>query len=146
MDLAWVVLGGTAGALSVWLTAKEAVRQRHRFPSYEVWAWGSFLMAAALIYVGFAMFNGASMDWMLIELGGLAGYGLVAWIGATRFPPLVGVGWLLHVLWDIALHPGGHPGFVPSWYPPLCLGFDVSVGIALILRFRRPTERALFAD
>jgi hypothetical protein len=52
---------------------------------------------------------------------------------AARFAPLVGVGWLLHELSDVALH----PGFVPSWYPPLCLGFDVAVGGVLIARFRR---------
>ena len=145
MDLVWVALGAGAGALAVWLTAREAARRRERFPSYEVWAWAAFLVVAALIYVGFAAFNGASMAWTLTEVGGLAGYGLVAWIGAARFPPLVGVGWLLHVLWDVVLHPGGHPGFVPSWYPPLCLGFDVYVGVVLVARFR-VTGNAAFWD
>ena len=137
MDVVWVALGAGAGALAVWLTAKEAARRRGRFPRYEVWAWAAYLVGAALIYVGFAVFNGASAEWTWTELGGLAAYGLVAWIGAARFASLVGVGWLLHVLWDVALHPGGHPGFVPSWYPPLCLGFDVYVGVVLVARFRR---------
>lgn len=127
------------------MTAKEAARRRERLPSYEAWAWAAFLLVAALIYVGFAVFNGASTAWTLTELGGVLGYGLVAWIGAARFPPLVGVGWLLHVLWDVILHPGGHPGFVPSWYPPLCLGFDVYVGVALLARFR-VTDAAAFWD
>ena len=48
-----------------------------------------------------------------------------------RLAPL-GVG----CFWDVELHPGGHPGFVPSWYPPLCLGFDVVVGGVLVGRFR----------
>jgi hypothetical protein len=39
--------------------------------------------------------------------------------------------------WDQGLHAGGAPGYVPTWYPDLCLGFDVFVGIALIYRFRR---------
>ena len=77
-------------------------------PSYEVWAWAGFLVVAALIYVGFAAFNGASKQWTWTELGGVAGYGLIAL----------------------------HPGFVPSWYPPLCLGFDVYVGVVLVVRFR----------
>ena len=144
MDVAWVALGAGAGAVAVWLTAKEAARQRGRFPSYEVWAWAAFLVVAALVYVGFAAFNGASTEWTWTELGGVAGYGLVAWIGAARFPPLVGVGWLLHVLWDVVLHPGGHPGFVPSWYPPLCLGFDVYVGVVLVGRFRGTSAAAFW--
>ena len=28
----------------------------------------------------------------------------------------------------------GHPGFVPGWYPPLCLGFDVYVRVVLVVR------------
>ena len=145
MGVGWIALGAGAGALAVWLTAKEAVRRRRRFPRYEVWAWAGFLVVAALIYVGFAAFNGASAKWTWTELGGVAGYGLIAWMGAARFPQLVGVGWLLHVLWDVVLHPGGHPGFVPSWYPPLCLGFDVFVGVALVVRFR-VTDDAAFWD
>jgi len=145
MGVGWIALGAGAGALAVWLTANEAARRRRRFPRYEVWAWAGFLVVAALIYVGFAVFNGASAKWTWTELGGVAGYGLVAWTGAARFPQLVGVGWLLHVLWDVVLHPGGHPGFVPSWYPPLCLGFDVVVGVALVVRFR-VTDDAAFWD
>ncbi len=145
MEVVWVALGAGAGALAIWLTAKEAARRRERFPRYEVWAWAAFLVVAALIYVGFALFNGAPMRWTLIELSGVAGYGLVAWVGAARVPQLVGVGWLLHVLWDVVLHPGGHPGFVPSWYPPLCLGFDVYVGVALLARFR-VTDNVAFWD
>ena len=55
----------------------------------------------------------------------------------ARPPANHAIGWLLRVLWEVALHPGGHPGFVPSWYPPLCLGFDVHVGVVLVVRFRR---------
>ena len=84
MDVAWVALGAGAGALAVWLTAKEAARRRGRFPSYEVWAWAAYLVGAALIYVGFAVFNGASAEWTWTELGGLAGDGLAAWIAALN--------------------------------------------------------------
>ena len=64
--------------VAVWLTVKEAARRRGRFRRYEVWAWAALLVVAALIYVGFAVFNGASAEWTWTELGGLAGYGLVA--------------------------------------------------------------------
>jgi hypothetical protein len=132
----WIALGAAAGAIALWLNASKATAHKN-FPNNEVRVWAIALVVAALIYVGFAAFNGASSDWVLIELGGVVGYGVVAWLGATRWPLLVGAGWLLHMLWDIVLHPGGHPGFVPSWYPPLCLGFDVLVGVALLFRFRR---------
>ena len=55
MDVVWVALGAGAGALAVWLTAKEAARRRGRFPRYEVWAWAAYLAGAALIYGTFDM-------------------------------------------------------------------------------------------
>jgi hypothetical protein len=142
MNLAWIAAGAVAGGLSVWWNAMQADRLRERYPKYEVQSWALFLVGAAVIYVGFAVFNGASARWTSVELAGVAAYGLVAWVGASRWPVLVGVGWLLHMLWDQVLHPGGSPGFVPSWYPALCLGFDVCVGAALIARFRPRTQTA----
>ena len=137
MEVGWLALGAAAGALLIWLNALQAERMQERMPDYEVKSWALFLLSAAVIYVGFALFNGASSRWLAIELVGLAIYGLVAWNGVVRFAPLVGVGWLLHMAWDQGLHPGGAPGYVPDWYPALCLGFDVFVGMALIYRFRR---------
>jgi hypothetical protein len=137
MEVGWLALGAAGGALSIWLNAMQAERMADRMTDYEVRSWAIFLLSAAIIYVGFALFNGASNRWLAIELVGLAIYGLVAWNGVVRFAPLVGVGWLLHTLWDQLLHPGGAPGYVPEWYPALCLGFDLFVGVALIYRFRR---------
>jgi len=137
MQVGWVALGAAGGALAIWLNALQAERMAERMPDYEVRSWAVFLGSAALIYLGFALFNGASNRWLAIELVGLAVYGLIAWNGVVRFSPLVGLGWLLHVLWDHLLHPRGAPGYVPEWYPALCVGFDVYVGIALIYRFRR---------
>lgn len=140
MDLTWLLVGAMAGALAVWLNARRAAHLRPRYPKYEAWSWAAFLVIAALIYVGFALFHRASAGWTAIELAGLVGYGLIAWVGAARRPVLIGIGWILHVLWDQLLHPGGHPGFVPAWYVSLCLGFDVSVGVTLLFRFRAKTD------
>ena len=98
-------------------------------------------MIAALIYVAFALLGGGSSGWVMLELAGVVVYGAFAWLGIAKWPRAIALGWLLHVLWDVTLHPRGHPGFVPSWYPPLCLGFDVYVGVALWVRFRT-TRRA----
>jgi metal-dependent hydrolase (beta-lactamase superfamily II) len=130
----WVVVGALVGAAATSLTRRAAARRSERFANYEGRAWALFLLLAALIYVGFAAFNGADARWTKVEVGGLVGFGLVAAIG-WHWAVLVGVGWLAHASWDVFVHPGGLPGYVPFWYPPLCLGFDVFVGSFLITRF-----------
>ena len=136
MYLVWLLVGAVLGAASIWLNRQQAQQLQDRYPNFELWSWAVYLLSAALIYVGFAAFNGASAQWVQIELAGLAAFGFVALLGASRWPLLIGIGWLVHSLWDQALHPGGSPGYVPAWYPPACLGFDLYVGVALVVRFR----------
>lgn len=139
--MTWALGGGAAALVPLWLVKREARRRSKTHPQFEAQAWALFLFIAALIYVGFAVFNGAEPQWIGIELAGLAAYSLIAFVGAKKWPLLVGPGWLAHALWDQMVHPGGHPGFVPDWYVPLCLGFDVVVGVTLMttLRYRPKT-------
>ena len=125
--LVTAVLGAALGVASLASTRRAAVRTRDP-ARFEARAWALFLVVAALIYVGFAWGLGASERWLRVELMGVAAYGALALFGVLRAPKWVGFGWLLHALWDLVVHPGGHPGYVPSWYPATCLGFDVVVG------------------
>ena len=89
---------------------------RAKFPSKQFKAWANNLIIAAFIYVIFALV-GTNWSWMPTELLGLVAYGALALLGLRYSPWLIAVGWALHVLWDLLLHPGGHPGYVPAWYP-----------------------------
>lgn len=97
----------------------------------ELVAWALYLVAAAVIYVGFALREGGHA-WMPLELGGLAGYGALAWLGLRR-PRLLALGWLLHAGWDAVIHRDAPEALVPDWYRWACLGYDV-VAAAYILR------------
>ncbi len=142
--IGWALSGAVAAAMPLWLVKREAQRRATSYPQYEAQVWALFLVVVALIYVGFAFFNGAAPEWIGIEFAGLAAYSLIAFIGAQKWPLLVGPGWLAHALWDQMLHAGGHPGFVPAWYVPLCLGFDVVVGVTLMATLRyKPKGRIL---
>ena len=48
--------------------------------------------------------------------------------GVRRWPLLLALGWTGHIAWDLVLHHAGGPAFAPSWYPPLCVGFDLFLG------------------
>lgn len=95
-------------------------------------AWAVALVVAALIYVGFALVGGAGVPAIAIESVGVALFAALALFACRRGAAMVGLGWLLHVIWDVALHPVATTPFVPAAYPALCVGFDVTVGIYLL--------------
>lgn len=82
------------------------------------------LVVAALLYVGFAVFND-SVRWVLIELVGVVVYAVFAWLGLKRSGWFLAVGWALHPVWDAGLHSSTQ--FVPHWYVVACIGFDLLV-------------------
>lgn len=124
----WVVVGFGIALLCAFLLHLLSIKQ------YPFWRVG--LVIAALIYVGFALF-GQNWEWLPIELLGVLIYGVFFWLSKYISPYFIAAGWALHVLWDIFLHPGGHPGYVPTWYPPICLGFDLFMAIYLVYLIRQ---------
>ena len=125
--LAAVVAG--AGLALLYVTV---ARRRPHVGERLVLAWG--LVVAAALYVVFAI-RTASLQWIGLELLGLAVFSAIAAAGAWRWSSLLVVGWVTHVAWDVLLHGAATP-FVPSWYPPLCVGFDLVVAGAIIQRLR----------
>ena len=95
---------------------------------------GVGLIVAAIIYIGFAWFNG-NEPWLLVEALGVLLYGLSAWL-AWRFSILwLAAGWGLHPLWDVWVHwlgLGSH--IAPAWYAIACLSFDFAVAIYIVKR------------
>lgn len=115
------------GALAVLpLAFYAASKRRWHIP------FGNGLLLACLVYLGFAVFGGATITWIGIEAAGLAIYGLFVVLGYRRHWHWIAAGWALHILWDLALHSSG-PGmaYTPSWYPAICLGFDLAAAAAM---------------
>ena len=91
----------------------------------------------ALIYVLMAVVGGADAGWLAIEGAGLLPFGALAWLGRRNAPIWLALGWAAHVAWDVGLHGGPGTEFVPPWYAPFCVGFDLIVagyalGLALV--------------
>lgn len=128
--VAWLLLGAILAAVYILIGNKIKV------PDFKTnMAIGLFV--AALIYVGFALAWG-NAQWVAIEALGLPIYGGMAWLGLRKSPIWLGVGWLLHMPWDMFVHYIG-PGFhlAPVWYMFACFSFDLIVGVYLIIRFFR---------
>ncbi|MEW8534491.1 MAG: DUF6010 family protein [Candidatus Thiodiazotropha endolucinida] len=94
---------------------------------------GLGLVAVAFIYVFFAIFN-SEIEWAIIELLGVAIFAVAAYPGIKKSIWFLALGWAAHVIWDIGLHSSEHIFFVPSWYPNLCIGFDLFLAVYIIYR------------
>jgi hypothetical protein len=105
--------------------------RRSRSYTSEKRAFAVGLVIAALIYVGFAVFNG-SLTWILMELAGVVVYAVFAWLGLKKSGWSLAVGWALHPLWDAGLHHSTE--FVPHWYIAACIGFDLLVAVYAAFR------------
>ena len=98
------------------------------------------LIIAALIYIGFATFGvfigEAAASWILVEIGGFFLYSVFAYLGVKISEWFLAIGWATHVLWDVVLHFGeATAGFVPAFYPPVCIGFDLAIAAYIVYRF-----------
>lgn len=111
---------------------------RLRSRTQELLLWAVLLIGAALVYVGLVLFNDGPPDWLLVELYGLALFASFAWFGLQYSAAWLAAGWLCHIAWNLILHPGGAPGYIPEWYGLLSIGFDLMVAGYLAYRAANP--------
>ena len=133
MDAQLLLLGAAVAAPYVGLA--EWLARRFRKPLY-----GVGLVVASLTYVGLAAVGGAS-EWIGTEIGGALVFAALAVGGTRRYELLLALGWALHVGWDVLLHVGPGTGFVPAWYVPACVGFDLVVAGAILGTSLPPGDR-----
>lgn len=114
-----IIIGIVVATACVIVVAKIYPKKDHAF-------WRSGLLIAALVYVVFALV-GKSWDHLPMELGGVLIYGLFVWFSKKYELWWLALGWALHIGWDVFLHSDGATPFVPSWYPRVCLGFDIVI-------------------
>jgi len=116
-----IIIGILTAVVSIFLVNKFKLGRPIPF-------WERGLILAALIYVGFAIV-GQNWEWLPTEFGGVAIYGMAVLLSRKFSPIWLAIGWAGHILWDLLLHPNGHPGYIPDWYPGVCLGFDIVIGV-----------------
>jgi hypothetical protein len=120
------LLAGAVLGLATDAVAFTLPRQQARLLS------GAGLAAAGGVYLGFAVADGRRSA-LLVQTGELLGFTALAVLAVERDSPgLLGAGWLAHVTWDALHHRGRGPTQVRSWYPPLCIGYDVALAVPLL--------------
>jgi hypothetical protein len=118
--LAGVVLGLASNAVLLALP-----RQQARLP-------GAGLAAADGVHLGIAV-PGARRSALLVQIGEVLGFTALAALAVQRDSPgVLGSAWLAHSIWDALHYRGRGPTRVRSWYPPLCIGYDVALAAPLL--------------
>jgi hypothetical protein len=73
------------------------------------------------------------LPWVLIELAQVIGFGVMALLSLRGSPQWLSVAWLLHPVWDVAVHYRGPGNFAPWTYSLACLSFDLAVAAYILL-------------
>lgn len=102
--------------------------------------WAVALSVSAAIYVGFALVGGAHIRWLLIETGGFILFTALAFIGLKYLPWVLAPAWFAHIAWDTLLH-SQNTAFVPQWFPAVCIGFDLVVGVYITVMYSQLRNR-----
>lgn len=130
---AWLLLGFVLGLIFVNIVRKRAQGGR------LLLAGG--IVVGAWVYIPLAITSKADIDWLIVEVMGAALFTAMAWLGIHYSVWWLVAGWATHVFWDIGLHLlGGGAEFTSSWYPLLCLSFDL-VAATYIAFFRSQQDR-----
>lgn len=100
------------------------------------------LLITALVYVVMALLS-HNILFVSIEILGLVLFLFMIGLGYFYSFWFIAMGWLLHVLWDIGLHPDQTAPYVPQWYTWLCVGFDSAMAVyvgVVIISLQRKSE------
>jgi hypothetical protein len=124
-----LLIGALSCLLFVLVARRAGVKREMRL-------YAAALVAAAAIYVGFAVVGGAALSWVVLVSGGLVLFSLVALFGLRVSVWALAPGWAAHAVWDGVLHKILEAGFVPEWYPMVCLGFDLFLAGYIAMRVR----------
>lgn len=103
------------------------------------------LVVAAFIYAaiaGVSFLNGSTETKVLLsQIAGVGVFFVLAYLGVTRSMWFIAIGWLGHVLWDIAVNFIESGGVAPEFYSRFCIGFDLVSAAYIFWRFRLVTRQ-----
>ncbi|MEH7083033.1 DUF6010 family protein [Neobacillus drentensis] len=94
--------------------------------SYQLFA--LFLAYTACVYAGAAL-SDSRVTWISIEFVVSFVFFNCALLGLLYSPLWIGLGFILHGIWDSLHHPRIIKTSVVRWFPPLCAIFDFIVAV-----------------
>jgi len=91
------------------------------------------LLAMLSIYLGAELVTGDLLSF-IIETTVATAVLVATRLAMMRWLPAIGIAIFFHGIYDALFGPSTG---VASWYPPLCAGFDMVVGVGLLITLHR---------
>ena len=92
----------------------------------------SYFATLLIVIANYILFSFISFEAIITEILIASVFSVIALAGALRWPTLLGVGNLLHGVFDyVHLNFINNSG-VPEWWPAFCGGFDIVLGLWVI--------------
>jgi len=89
----------------------------------------------ASVYVGFALNDGRFLVFQ-VEYVGIVIFATLAVLALARgSATILALGYVGHAAWDVSHHKRAIDLRMPSWYVPVCIGYDVVVAVYVLARF-----------
>jgi hypothetical protein len=97
-------------------------------------AWLMLVLPVGYLVIGAARRTLTTRRTLLVQLGGLAGYAMLALAAVLASPVtstvLIGLGWLAHAGWDVWHH--RRNAVVPRGYAEWCAVVDTVIGLTVL--------------
>lgn len=128
MDLGVGIVAGVIFLAAYWRVSREALAQ----------AGFLALLAMLSIYIGAHLVSSDILRIVMESGFALLVMGIALYV-RDRWPLIIGFMILGHGAYDFSM---GHSSGVAHWYPLLCVGFDVTVGLGLIYKFLKAPRKS----
>jgi hypothetical protein len=129
MNSLLLVVAGAVYVSSIIAITKLGTKLISRFvPSFrEEVVYSLSLVGTAAQYVEWAQAGGTASD-IAMETGVFVFFASLA-VAGLQCPEAVAGGRFIHAGWDWILHPMPATAWVPTWFPDLCVGYDVLLAL-----------------
>ena len=130
----FIIIGIICAILLLFYIRQYSTNKKYHFLGFA-------LFVASGLYLVFAV---VTMNKILItvELFGLMLFLLFIWMAYRYSFWFIALGWALHIVWDIGVHPQETAPYIPFWYAWVCVGFDIVISIYMAWLLSRSTEKS----
>ncbi|MDB5021649.1 MAG: hypothetical protein JWQ28_2776 [Pedobacter sp.] len=129
-----VIVGVTLGLVIIGMIALLKQLNKHII-------YGLILCAIGFLYVGFTWTDRTSFIVCCLQA---VVFLFIAYFGSQQRMMLLGAGYFLHGIWDLAYSQISSSGLIPPHYDLFCLAIDFTMGLYLIIiAYRQKTSATL---